>query len=104
MIAGATSNHALLSALLIAVAGAAANFLLGAAWGVCGDIAGDHAGVVSACMNTAGQIGGILSPIVYALLTPFGRSIPLCLVGLLYLGGAACWWFVEPDRPIFDEG
>ena len=60
----AACPYPLVSALLISVAGASANFLLGASWGVCLDIAGRHAGVVSGCMNTAGQVGGTLSPIV----------------------------------------
>ena len=61
VIGSAMSPNPLLSALLIAIAGASAAFLLGACWGVCLDIAGRHAGVVGGCMNTAGQVGGVLS-------------------------------------------
>ena len=75
---------------------------LGALWGTCIDIAGEHAGVVSACMNTAGQIGGVLSPVILALIVRnfSDWTAPLYLSGALYLAGALCWWFIDPRRPI----
>jgi MFS transporter, ACS family, glucarate transporter len=100
ILGSAVCPYPLISALLISVAGASANFLLGASWGVCLDIAGRHAGVVSGCMNTAGQVGGTLSPIIVALVfSRFGSwTAPLYLTGTLYLLGATCWWFVHPDE------
>jgi MFS transporter, ACS family, glucarate transporter len=98
LIAGATAEDAIASALLIALAGAADSFLLGSCWGVCQDIGGPHAGLVAGCMNTAGQVGAVLSPL---LLPRFqDPAIPLCIAGGLYLAGALCWWFVNPHRPI----
>ncbi len=49
-------------------------------------------------MNTAGQIGAVLSPIIL----PHFRdpAVPLCIAGALYLAGASCWLFVDPGRPI----
>jgi sugar phosphate permease len=105
LIAGTATDHAVLGVALISLALAFSNFLLGASWGTCVDIAGNHAGVVSACMNTAGQIGGFLSPIVTALFVDryASWSAPLYLCGLLYFVGALCWWFIEPERPILTE-
>ena len=102
LLAGASTSHPLWGAVLISFAGASANFLLPAAWGSCIDIAGDHAGTVSACMNTAGQIGGFLSPMVLALmLREFSSWAPgLYLTGCLYLLGAVCWLFIDPRRPV----
>jgi MFS family permease len=103
MIAAAQAGHPLLSAVLIALAGAADSFLLGAAWGTCLDIAGPHAGLVTAGMNTAGQVGAFLSPIVLArFLDQPTRdwTTPMLIMGGLYLGGALCWVFVDPSRPI----
>ena len=57
-----------MAAILLAVATAASMFSLGAHWAAAIDIGGDHAGVLSACMNTTGQIGSISSPIVAAWL------------------------------------
>jgi nitrate/nitrite transporter NarK len=98
LIAGATARDAVAAALLIALSGAAASFLLGSCWGVCQDIAGPHAGLVAGCMNTAGQLGAVLSPVVLPLFQD--PTYPLCLAGGLYLAGAACWLFVDPTRTI----
>lgn len=98
LIAGATIDSAITAALLIAVSGAAASFMLGAGWGVCQDIAGPHAGLVAGCMNTAGQVGAFLSPIILPYFAD--PAVPLCIAGGLYLAGACCWLFVDPRRPI----
>jgi ACS family glucarate transporter-like MFS transporter len=90
------------AAVLIALAGAAANLLLGASWATCSDVAGNHAAVLGAAMNTAGQVGGLLSPIVFAYLTR-GRAswaAPLECTAALYMLGAFCWYFVHPERPL----
>lgn len=105
LIAGTASQNGLVAIGLISLALAFSNFLLGASWGTCVDIAGSHAGVVGACMNTAGQIGGFLSPIVTALFVEHysSWSAPLYLCGLLYFIGALCWWFVDPRQPILES-
>lgn len=102
LIAGTATAHNIAAVVLISLALASSNFLLGASWSACTDIAGDHAGVVSACMNTAGQVGGFLSPIVAALFVEnyASWSAPLYVCGALYFLGALCWWLVEPRRPI----
>ena len=101
LFAGALSQGAV-SAVLIALAAASSNFLLGASWGTCADIAGNHAATVSAAMNTSGQVGGVLSPIVFAFLTRTRASwaAPLFVTAALYLGGAVCWYFVHPERTL----
>lgn len=92
------------AASLLAVGTAASMFTLGAAWGTCLDIGGHHAGVVSAIMNTAGQVGSILSPIVViALAQQFGDwNAPLVLIAILFAMGAGCWCLVDPTRPVAD--
>jgi MFS transporter, ACS family, glucarate transporter len=98
VIAGALVRDPITSALLIALSGAAASFLLGACWGACQDISGPHAGLVAGCMNTAGQVGAVLSPIILPRFAD--PSVPLCIAGVLYLGGASCWLLVDPRRLI----
>ena len=90
------------AAVLIALGGASSNFLLGAAWGTCLDIGGRRAGAVSAAMNTSGQVGAILSPIlVAAVVRRFSNwSAPLYLAGVLFLLGALCWLWVDPTKPV----
>jgi MFS transporter, ACS family, glucarate transporter len=97
LIAGTMVPNPVLGAIFIAFAAAASNFLLGASWGAAVEIGGAHSGTVSAAMNTAGQIGGVLSPIVLAWGVDHygGWTGPLYLTGLLYLAGAACWLGVD---------
>lgn len=89
---------------LIAIAVGASMFILAAAWSTCMDIGGNHAGVVSAAMNTAGQVGSILSPLmVTTLLDRTGNwNIPLFVMGGLFLMGAICWALIDPHDRIFD--
>jgi sugar phosphate permease len=53
-------------------------------------------------MNTAGQVGGFLSPIILAqLVKHFGDwSIALQVSGCLFLVGAICWVFIDPTKPL----
>jgi hypothetical protein len=86
------ASHTVFSACLIALGAAASNFLLGASWSACVELAGRNAGFVSAAMNTAGQIGGTLSPIIFAWVTQAWDSVyALGIIGALYLAGAVCW-------------
>jgi MFS family permease len=94
------------AATLLAVGTAASMFTLGAAWGTCLDIGGNHAGVVSATMNTAGQIGSISSPIVVTYLAERfdDWNAPLVLIGILFAIGAGCWCVIDPTRRVGDLG
>ena len=103
LIAGAAVEERWTAAILIALAGAADSFLLGSAWSTCLDIAGHDAGLVTGAMNTAGQLGAFLSPIILPFFLPEGAedwATPLYIAGGLYLAGSACWLFIDPRRPI----
>ena len=93
-----------LAATLIAVAVAASMFTLGASWSTCLDIGGNHAGVVSAAMNTSGALSSVLSPLMVTwLLGLTGNwSVPLYVMGGLFLVGAVCWGFINPHKRIFE--
>ena len=101
-IAGAFVDSPVAAAVLIALGGGSSNFLLGAAWGTCVDIGGRRSGAVSAAMNTSGQVGSILSPILVAtIVRRFSNwSAPLYLAGVLFLLGAVCWLWVDPTKPV----
>ena len=103
-IAGAFVASPVAAALLIALGGGSSNFLLGAAWGSCVDIGRRRSGAVSAAMNTSGQVGSILSPILVAqVVQRFSQwSAPLYVTGMLFLLGALCWLWVDPTKPVSD--
>jgi MFS family permease len=87
-----------IAAILLAAATAASMFSLGAHWAAAIDIGGDHAGVLSACMNTTGQIGSISSPVVAAWLVEHyaNWALPLYVMAALYAFSAISWLRVRP--------
>jgi MFS family permease len=102
-LAAAVTPAAVPAAVLIALGGASSNFLLGAAWGTCIDIGRSRSGALSGAMNTSGQLGAILSPILVALVVKqFGWDAPPYLTGSLFLVGSLCWLWVDPTRPVSD--
>jgi MFS family permease len=86
------------------LAGAAGLAALGIApaWSVCLALGGRHAGVVSGAMNTFGNLGGALSPVVMgATLDALGSwDSGLYSVAALYLAAALCWLAIDPETPI----
>jgi MFS transporter, ACS family, glucarate transporter len=91
------------AAILIAVAVAAVMFTLAASWGVCIDIGGNSAGVVSAAMNTAGQVGSLLCPLLVAYTLKWFNNnwnIVLYTMGALFLIGTVCWGLIDPRKSI----
>ncbi len=104
MIGAAFAPHPVVAICLISLAVTAAMFTLGATWSTCQDIGGAHVGVVSAAMNTAGQIGAIGGPpMVTYLLGRYGDwNAPVFAIGGLFLVGAVCWLFVDPRERVFE--
>jgi sugar phosphate permease len=105
MIASTQITNGALAATLIAVAVTASMFTLAASWAVCMDVGGRHTGVLSASMNTTGQIGSILSPMLTSLIVQqFSNwTAPLLIMGGLYLASSVLWLLVNPAKPMFRE-
>jgi ACS family glucarate transporter-like MFS transporter len=100
MVASVGAESPRLAATLLAIATAASMFSLGAHWAAAIDIGGEHAGVLSACMNTTGQIGSISSPIIAAWLVQRYASwaFPLYVMAGLYAFSALTWLLVRPPE------
>jgi MFS family permease len=85
-------------------AAAAASMALGIApaWSVCLAIGGRHAGVVSGAMNTFGNLGGALMPVVMGAVLDRSGSWDQSLysVAALYGVAALCWLGIDPEAPI----
>jgi MFS family permease len=104
MFAATSAAEARTAAILIAVAAAASMFTLGASWATAIEIGGRNSGIVSAAMNTSGQVGGILSPIVLALIVErFDNwSLPLLVMAVLYTAAALAWLVIDPRKPLVE--
>lgn len=103
MLVAAMTPSGIIAAIGIAVALAASMFTLGAAWGTCLDIGGNHAAVVSAAMNTSGQVGSILCPplVIWLKDTTGSWNSPLVLIAGLFVVGAIGWAMIDPRRKVF---
>jgi MFS family permease len=104
LLAAARSSTPVLAALLIAVATGLTMFTLGAAWATVIEVGRNHVGVVGATMNSLGNLAAMLNPLIVAYSVQwFGSwNVPLYVMGVLFLVGAACWTFVDPTRPVFE--
>jgi len=92
----------ILKAILIAMALASADLALGACWAVPIDIAPNHAGVITGFMNTLGNIGGLIGPLVvgYAVDRWHSWTFPFYITALVYTGGAVAWLVIDPTQQI----
>jgi MFS family permease len=100
MFASVFSDSPQLAATLIAVAVAASMFTLSASWAACMDIGGPNTAVLSAAMNTTGQLGSILSPVVtgWVVVHFLSWQAPLYIMGGLYVASAFLWMLVNPRK------
>ena len=89
-------------AVLLALALGCADLALSACWAVCLDIGARYAGVVTGCMNTFGNLGGFVGPLVvgYAVERWGSWAIPFYVTAAVYAVGAALWLAIDPNVPL----
>jgi nitrate/nitrite transporter NarK len=86
----ALAESSTLSAAALVLAAATGDLCLSPSWAMCHDIGAEGAGTVTGCMNTFGNLGGSLSPIVVGQAVQLWGSwtIPLLIAaGVAVLGG-----------------
>lgn len=96
-----TSPHE--AAWLMAAAAGWAAMGVSPAWAVCLETGGKHVGVVSGAMNTFGNLGGALSPVVIGYREEWFHGswdAPLYSIAVMYLVSTVCWIFIDPTKPI----
>jgi len=74
-------------------------------WSLPTDIGGRFAGTVGGWMNSAGAIGGMLSPLVAAKVSiAHGWNTTFIVFGAIYMLGALAWLRVDAGNPIRQRG
>jgi len=88
--------------LFIAIGGACSMLTLAPAWASAVDVGGRHAGVTAGVMNTVGQVGGILSPIVLAYLVDATANwnLPLMVLAAIYAVAGVAWLAINPEQRV----
>ena len=105
LLAAARASSPVAAAVLIATATGMTMFTLGAAWATVIEVGRNQVGVVGATMNSLGNLAAMLNPLIVAYSVQwFGSwNVPLYVMGILFLIGAACWLIVDPERPVFSQ-
>src|SRR3954470_14223323 len=107
ILAAASVPQPLLAAVLMAVAFFFADLCLSPSWAMCHDIGGEAAGTITGALNTLGNLGGSLSPLVvgYSVQLWGSWSTPLVIMAAIYLVGAALTLLANPHRRMtFGQG
>jgi len=91
-----------IKAVFISLALASADLALSASWAVCLDVGRSYAGVVTGFMNTFGNLGGFLGPLVVGFAVGRWNSwtLPFYISSAVYALGALCWLLVDPHQKL----
>ena len=93
---------AVAKAVLLATALASADLALGACWAAPIDIAPNYAGVITGFMNTVGNLGGMVCPLVvgWTVDRSGSWSYAFYATAAVYGFGAFSWLMVDPTKRI----
>ncbi len=101
--AGAHTGNSPLAVVLLAAAMGFNIFATSTWWAVCVDLTRSFSGSLSAMMNTWGNLGGWLSPVLTAYIaTRRGWAAALDFAALVSLAGGILWFFVDADENLED--
>jgi MFS family permease len=103
-LAGIWFKNPLGTALAFSMASFFGDLTMPSCWAVCLDVGHELAGTVSGCMNTWGNVGGALSPLVAGLLVQhFGNwNLPIVLSSGVFFMGALLWLVINPNKSVLD--
>jgi MFS family permease len=106
LVAVANAEDRLLAALLLAVALCCQTVTISAAWAVCLDVGRRNAGVVTGFMNTVGNLGGAMAPLVvgYAVERLNSWTLPFYIAAAVFAFGVVMWLLVDPRSSVIGEG
>jgi len=95
------TQHSTASVLYSCVAVFGLEVTVGVSWAIPLDIGGDYAGSIASVMNTFGNLGSAVSPVLLAYLVGlYGWNMPFLVCSLLCAGGAMLSFGINADRKI----
>lgn len=92
-----------LAVLTIAMASFFGDMAMPHAWSATMDLGGKFAGTLSGAMNTWGNIGGAMSPVVIGYVlkwTGNNWNLTFYLAAAVYGAGILCWYFLDSTTPL----
>jgi len=102
LIAAASTNNPVTAAILLAATLGVADIGVSSCWSMCHDVGGSRAGTVTGCMNTFGNIGGAISPLVVGYAVDWWQSwtLPFYVTAGVYVFGGIMTLLVNPNKPL----
>jgi MFS transporter, ACS family, glucarate transporter len=95
------TQHSTASVMYSCVAVFGLEVTVGVSWAIPLDIAGDYAGSVASVMNTFGNLGSAVSPVLLAYLVGlYGWNMPFLVCAVLCAGGAVLSLGINADKKI----
>ena len=106
LLAAALVENRIAAAALFALTLGIADLCVSACWAMCHDVGGARAGTVSAAMNTVGNIGGAISPLVVGYTVQWWDSwtVPFFITAGVYVAGGVFTLLVDPTKPMVAAG
>jgi MFS family permease len=103
LVAAALVENRMAAAALFALTLCVADLCVSACWAICHDVGGARAGTVAGAMNTFGNIGGAVSPLVvgYAVQWWSSWTLPFFITAGVYVAGGILTLLVNPNRPLW---
>lgn len=89
------------AAVLLTLTLGVGDLAMGASWSMCHDLGGSRAGVVAGAMNTMGNIGGAISPLVVGYANSW--TLPFFITAGVYVAGGLLTLLIDPRRSIWDD-
>jgi ACS family glucarate transporter-like MFS transporter len=98
LFAGARIQHASTAVILLGLAAGGTAFAIVNWWATVNEMSPTNSGTLAGVMNTAGNIGGVISPILTPwIATRFGWISALDFAAAVILCAGACWLFLDSD-------
>ena len=104
-LASVTFANPLGTVLAFAFASFFGDLTMASCWAVCLDVGHELAGTVSGCMNTWGNVGGAISPLIAGLLVQhFGSwNLAILVAGVIFMCGSLLWLVIDPTRNVLER-
>jgi sugar phosphate permease len=101
----ATTSDALIAILCLTASNFFLEMVLGPAWAVPMDVAGEASGTVTGVMNMMGAVGASISPLVFGMLVVRGSWVaPFFVTAGVLIAGALIWVFlIDPEKSVVER-
>lgn len=93
------TTHTVTSVLFSCLAVFGLELTVGVSWAIPLDIGGDYAGSIASIMNTFGNLGSAISPLLLGyLLGPYGWNVPFVIASVLCIVAIFFCFGIDPSR------